>query len=117
MYIDFTERFWNNVIKNPEGCWGWRAYKDPNGYGQMSVMGKLQRAHRISYTLHYGVIPKGMMVCHKCDNPECTNPDHLFLGTNADNMRDAYKKAQLPTIMSSNNPVWKKSPSHNKRSN
>lgn len=113
MYIDFVERFWNNIVKNaPDECWGWRAYKDPNGYGQMSVFGKLQRAHRISYSLHFGAITKGMFVCHRCDNPECTNPDHLFLGTNKDNMKDAYKKGRLPTVFTKEDGSWKRSKNH-----
>ena len=112
--LDFLTRFWRYVVKNEEGCWSWIGHKDENGYGRMSVLGKKQRGHRISYTIHFGKIPDKMFVCHRCDNPECTRPDHLFLGTNKDNMKDAYKKGRLPTIMSKVNQVWIKSPHYKK---
>jgi len=88
-------RYWKYVIvKN--GCWGWSGSKSL-GYGQLAVTRGMAtaKAHRISWFIHYGRIPKGLSVCHKCDNPECSNPEHLFLGTHKENMVDAHKKGRL----------------------
>jgi hypothetical protein len=70
------------------GCWEWIGYYGSGGYGMMSRAGKNQRAHRISYEVYKGPIPKGMVVRHSCDNPACINPDHLTLGTQKDNVAD-----------------------------
>ncbi len=102
---DYVKRFWNNVDQAGD-CWKWKACKDPNGYGQMSMLGKNIRSHRLSWIIHYGPIPKGLFVCHRCDNPECTNPKHLFLGNNLDNMKDAYKKGRLKNLTGPSNPLW-----------
>lgn len=89
------------VIKNPEGCWSWKgcAPKNP-GYGQFRYSMKRERAHRASWLIHKGEIPKGLNVLHKCDNRLCSNPDHLFLGTTLDNNRDMIKKGRSPIIAS-----------------
>ena len=87
--MSIQSRFWDKVEKT-DGCWRWLASKNKGGYGQLS--GYI--AHRVSYTIHYGAIPKGMIVCHKCDNPECTNPEHLFVGTYKDNWDDAISKGR-----------------------
>ena len=73
-------------------CIEWSRSRDRNGYGKVRIKGKPMLAHRLSWILNKGYIPKGMLVCHKCDNPPCYNPDHLFIGTCADNMRDAREK-------------------------
>ncbi|MDO7847580.1 HNH endonuclease [Hymenobacter sp. M29] len=88
------QRFWG-MVRKKEGCWEWTGYKNPKGYGYLMVKaGKPTGAHRFSYELHKGPIPKGLFVCHTCDNPVCSNPDHLFLGTVKDNTQDMVKKGR-----------------------
>lgn len=78
------------------GCWIMKSHSRTNrGYYHAFIYGKHQLIHRYSYELHNGSIPKGMKVLHKCDNPSCINPKHLFLGTLADNMHDAMSKGRL----------------------
>ncbi len=89
------ERFWERVAIIPEhACWEWIAGKSGIGYGVIQVDKKLLLAHRFSYELHFGQIPKGLFVCHVCDNPSCVRPEHLFLGTPKDNMDDMRKKGR-----------------------
>jgi hypothetical protein len=76
-------------------CWFWTSNKQLNGYGTMSVGGKPRKAHRIAYELAYGPIPAGASICHRCDQPDCVNPAHLFAGDHTVNMRDAASKRRL----------------------
>lgn len=88
------ERFWAKVQKAPgDDCWLWTAHKDPIGRGRFN-MGREMFASRASWTLANGEIPEGMCICHRCDNPSCVRPDHLFLGTHQENMRDRDAKGR-----------------------
>lgn len=96
-------RFWAKVAKGPE-CWEWTGSLMRNGYGQLGIERAPRRtvlAHRLSWEINNGPIPSGMFVCHHCDNPPCVNPSHLFIGTAADNNRDARQKGRL---VSKNHP-------------
>lgn len=93
------ELFWSKVTPEPmSGCWLWTAGVSGSGYGRFSRShGKrgMDTASRVAWTLRVGPIPPGMLICHRCDNPPCVNPDHLFLGTARDNIRDAARKGRL----------------------
>ncbi len=91
------ERFHAKYIPEPTGdCWLWIGGDTGNGYGRIRRKGgKKILAHRLSWELHNGPIPDGLCVLHKCDTPPCVNPDHLFLGTQKDNIQDAFKKGRL----------------------
>lgn len=100
-------RFWKFVDKkSQEECWNWRG-KVSKGYGRfvLSVEQGLKQvtASRVSWTIHFGEIPKPMLVCHHCDNPKCVNPSHLFLGTDNDNSIDKINKGRfIPNLGSAN---------------
>jgi hypothetical protein len=81
-------------IKQADSCWEWLGTKNSGGYGSFWLDAKNQRAHRIAYTLWKGPILDGLQVCHHCDNPKCVNPEHLFVGTNLDNMLDCMHKGR-----------------------
>ena len=92
-----VERFWEKVVKTPT-CWLWTAAAQ-GGYGVIGDphrKGRVLRAHRVSWELHDGPIPSGMDVLHRCDTPACVRPDHLFLGTAADNIADMFAKGRQP---------------------
>lgn len=76
------------------GCVLWLAYRNAGGYGRTSANGRLMLAHRAAYELRHGPIPAGLDACHRCDTPACINPDHLFLGTDRENVRDREKKGR-----------------------
>lgn len=88
------QRFWEKVVKS-DGCWLWKGNVNQFGYGRFRTTSKkLTVTHRISWELHNGPIPDGMMVLHRCDVPACVKPDHLFLGTQIDNVADMYSKGR-----------------------
>lgn len=92
------ERFWLKVDKSggEDACWRWTGAHAINGYGLLWIKDKHVYAHRFSFILFNGGIADGMLVCHKCDNPICVNPKHLFSGTNNDNVQDKVNKGRSP---------------------
>lgn len=91
MNEQIVKRFFNKVDKS-EGCWNWTALRSKQGYGRLTALRKDYTAHRMSWIIHNGEIPEGLFVCHRCDNPSCVNPDHLFLGNAKDNAIDRNHK-------------------------
>jgi len=98
----FRARFWSKVdVRGGHACWPWKAYRDHRGYGKFGIPRwmagdgpHILLAHRVAYALAYGEPPSDKMVCHRCDNPPCVRPDHLFLGVSADNVRDMWTKGR-----------------------
>ncbi|MFZ3166395.1 MAG: HNH endonuclease [Candidatus Methanoperedens sp.] len=102
------EDVWKKVdIKSKSECWNWKGYTTPDGYGEMRINYLRYRTHRLVYELTYGSIPNNMLVCHKCDNPSCCNPDHLWLGTIQQNIKDMDNKGRRKISYGEKSPTHK----------
>lgn len=101
----------DNAIDRTGDCWIWTKSRDKNGYGKTSITSdgvtRHVRAHRVLWELVNGPIPEGKMVCHRCDNPPCVNPDHLFLGDALSNMRDKIAKGRATYSIHEEHPMRK----------
>lgn len=97
-----VERFWSFVATGgADDCWLWQGRLDPKGYGRIGFRAKAnQRAHRVMWQLTYGPVPAGQVICHRCDNPACVNPAHLFLGTQRENIADRDAKGRTAPLPS-----------------
>ncbi len=104
------ERLKRNCEILPNGCWSWKRFISKDGYVRVIVGSRTNKtrkvvtAHRAMYQIVFGEIPLGKLVCHKCDNPSCVNPEHLFLGSYKDNMDDMRRKNRQPVLAGESNP-------------
>jgi hypothetical protein len=91
--ICLAEHFWPRVAFS-DGCWEWTGSRDSSGYGQIGFARGVFKTNRVAWNLAFGIIPAGLQVLHRCDNPPCVRPSHLFLGTQADNIADMNAKGR-----------------------
>ena len=93
--VEFAARFWMRVTPMPDGeCWEWTGSRHQFGHGRLNTSGRTTGAHRIAWEITHGPVPPGLCVLHRCDNPPCVRPTHLFLGTIGDNNRDMHDKGR-----------------------
>lgn len=110
----FADHFWKRV-KKTRGCWNWTGFVGHGGYGSVSMVGIPGRSfscvnrasHRVAYTLIFGAIPKGKIICHKCNNPKCCNPGHLYAGTPQTNMEDAMRAGNIACGDKNGMRIWR----------
>jgi hypothetical protein len=95
-----------HVLNEPTGCWEWTGHIGMNGYGVLIVKNKRKLAHRASYEEFNGKIADGLVICHKCDNPKCINPMHLFAGTQKDNIQDMVRKGRRSWVGGTRKPTF-----------
>lgn len=103
--MPLMDRLWLRTHETPSGCWEWHGSADGYGYGLIKIGAVRHRTHRAAWIATHGPIPNGLVVCHRCDNPPCWRPAHMFLGTNADNAADM--KAKLRSASGEHHP-WAK---------
>lgn len=108
LLISDLMRFWSKVDrKNKNECWNWESSKNENGYGKFCINYKLYKAHRVSYFIKYNKDPRNLLICHKCNNPSCVNPYHLFSGTHKENIEQAVSEGRSRIIKGSKNQLAK----------
>jgi len=109
MKTEHIQRFWSKAnILGDDDCWDWLVGKKKSGYGQFNIGHKNFYAHRIAWEIYTGKkIERKKVICHKCDNPSCVNPKHLFIGTQKDNIEDKHNKGRAARQDGENNPASK----------
>lgn len=100
----YTDNFWRKVDKSGE-CWIWLGARQRRGYGSASKQRRNVPAHRVAYEMAFGPFRADLEICHRCDNPSCVRPSHLFAGTHLDNMRDCFAKGRHSVAAGTANPV------------